>query len=228
MARESSTAGIVFDELVSGEPGEPVLDVQIVAGTTEPFRCTGGVLVEPAAAFDEVTATDVAIVCDMYVPVTESPRNRYPRETAWLRRMYAEGAIVASVCSGSLVLADSGLLDGEDTACHWAYEDMFRAHFPNVKLRREDVLTVGGEEDRIVTAGAVASWQDLVVYLLGRLCGRQQAIAAAKVHLLSRHEEGQLPYAAMPQRIQRANRQLRARPTHGSASPCRTPPTALS
>jgi len=204
-----STAGIAFDEMVCGEPGAPVVDVRIVAAERAPFRCTGGILVEPAAALDAVTATDVAIVCDMYVPVTCSPRGRYPREAEWVRRMHAGGAIVASVCSGSLMLADSGLLDGMATASHWAYEAMFREHFPKVTLRRQDVLTICGAGERIVTAGGVASWQDLAIYLIARLCGQRHAIAASKVHLLSTHDEGQLPYAAMPQRIQRSDAVIR-------------------
>lgn len=74
-----STAGITFEELVSGEAGTPALDVRIVAATAEPFRCVWDVLVEPACRIDEVAETDAAVVCDMYVPVTESPINRIDR-----------------------------------------------------------------------------------------------------------------------------------------------------
>ena len=204
-----SGAGNAFDEVVSGEAGTPVLDVRIVAATRAPFRCIWDVLVEPACAIDDVAQTDAAVVCDMYVPVTESPRNRYQAEARWIRRMYESGAIVSSVCSGSLVLADSGLLDGLQTASHWAYRDMFREYFPQVTLRAQDVLTITGRESRIVTAGGVASWQDLALYLIARLCGQRHAIDAAKVHLLSPHEEGQLPYAVMGSRPQKADAIIR-------------------
>ena len=204
-----STAGIAFEELVSGEAGTPVVDVRIVASTPEPFRCVWNVLVEPTCAIDDVAQTDAAVVCDMYVPVTESPIGRYPAETRWMRRMHEKGAIVSSVCSGSLVLADSGLLDGMETASHWAYRDMFREYFPQVTLREQDVLTISGKDSRIVTAGGVASWQDLTLYLIARLCGQRHAIDAAKVHLLSSHEEGQLPYAAMGLRPQKADAVIR-------------------
>jgi len=204
-----STAGISFEELVSGDPGTPVLDVRIVAATAEPFRCVWDVLVEPACAIDDVARADAAVVCDMYVPVTESPINRYPAEVRWLRRMYERDAIVSSVCSGSLVLADSGLLDGMDTASHWAYRDMFREYFPRVTLRGQDILTIRGQDSRIVTAGGVASWQDLALYLIARLCGQRHAIDTAKVHLLSSHDEGQLPYAAGGLRPQKADAVIR-------------------
>jgi transcriptional regulator GlxA family with amidase domain len=204
-----STAGIAFDEVVSGQPGNPVLEVRIVAAEHAPFRCVWDVLVEPACAIDEITEADAAVACDMYIPVTESPRGRYPAETRWLNRIYESGAIVSSVCSGSLVLADAGLLDGMEAASHWAYRDMFREYFPKVSLREQDVLTISGADSRIVTAGGVASWQDLALYLIARLCGQRHAIDVAKVHLLSSHDEGQLPYKVMGPRPQKADAVIR-------------------
>ena len=66
----------------------------IVAATTEPFRCFGGVMVEPHAGIDAVDETDVAIVCDMYAPIDKPPRGRYEREIDWLKRMHAKGALL--------------------------------------------------------------------------------------------------------------------------------------
>lgn len=200
-----STTGIMFDELVVGKAGEALLEVYITARSRQPFRCYWEVLVEPHVAIDEIRAADAVVICDMYVPVTESPRGRYPAEIEFVRRIYDAGAIVCSVCSGSLVLADSGLLDGHASASHWAYRDLYRQYFPSVRLREQDVVTVSGEDRRIVTAGGVTSWQDLALYLINRLCGRRQAIDVAKVHLISAHEEGQLPYAAMGARPQKTD-----------------------
>lgn len=197
-----ASAGIAYDEMLSGEAGAPVLDVKIVAEQSEPFRCAGGLLVEPAAALNELPIPDAAIVCDMYVPVNQSPLGRYPQAAQWLRSLYDAGAIVSSVCSGSLVLADAGLLDGRKATSHWAYEQMFRSYYPKVKLSTQDTLIVCGDDERIVTAGGVASWQDLALYTIARLCGAEHAMGVAKVHILSGHDEGQLPYAVMGRRIQ--------------------------
>jgi transcriptional regulator GlxA family with amidase domain len=119
--------------------------------------------------------------------------------------MHAKGAIVASVCSGSLILAEAGLLDGLEAAGHWAYREMFRDHYPKVKLRENSILCLAGEQDRIVTAGAVNSWQELAVYLITRLCGPEQAIRTTKVFLLSDHTGGQLPFAVMTPRVRQAD-----------------------
>ncbi len=196
-----STAGPVYSELTSGKPAEAMLDVRIVAATSDPFRCYGEVMVEPHDAIDRLNETDVAIVCDMYTPIDMPPRGRYEREIDWLNRMYAKGAILGSVCSGSVVLAEAGLLDGLEAAGHWAYRELFREHYPKVKFRMDSILSVAGEQNRIVTAGGATTWHELALYLIARLCGPQHAIRTAKVHMLSDHSDGQLPFVVMTPRV---------------------------
>ena len=200
-----NTVGAIYPEMTTGEPGEQLLDVKVVAATSDPFRCYGNVMVEPDFAVDELDETEVAIVCDMYQPIDTPPHGRYSREIDWIKRMHAKGAIVASVCSGSLILAEAGLLDGLEAAGHWAYREMFREHYPKAKMRENAILCLAGEQDRIVTAGAVSSWQELAVYLITRLCGPEQALRTTKVFLLSDHAGGQLPFAVMTPRVRQAD-----------------------
>jgi len=195
------SVGAAYPDMTMGEPGPDAMDVRIVAAQAEPFRCAGGVMVEPHASIEVIARADVAVVCDMYTPINIPPRDKYPREMAWLRKMHANGAIIASVCSGSLILAEAGLLDGHEAAAHWAYGDLFRRCYPKVTMRADSALCLSGERQGIITAGAVTAWQDLALYLIERLCGHQQAVNTAKVFLLSGHDEGQLPYAAMTRRI---------------------------
>jgi transcriptional regulator GlxA family with amidase domain len=197
-----STAGAIYGELTKGVTGDEVLDVRIVSATPEPFRCFGGVMVEPHAGIDALDEADFIVVCDMYTPIDTPPRGLYDREIAWIKRMYAKGSILGSVCSGSLVLAEAGLLDGEETAGHWAYRELFREHYPNVKLRLGEILSFAGQDDRIVTSGGVTSWQELALYAIARLCAPEHAIQTAKIHILSGHSDGQLPYAVFTHRVQ--------------------------
>jgi len=195
------SVGAVYPDMTIGKPGADALDVRIVAAGSAPFRCAGNVVVEPHAAVDGIHRADAVIVCDMYTPVTTPPRGKYRREQEWLRRMHSGGALICSVCSGSVVLAEAGLLDGRDAAAHWAYDDLFRRFYPSVQMRRDAVLCLSGESDGIVTAGAVTAWQDLAIYLIARFCGRKQAVETAKVFLFGGHEDGQLPYCAMGRRV---------------------------
>jgi transcriptional regulator GlxA family with amidase domain len=197
-----STAGAIYGELTNGKTGDEVLDVKIVAASAEPFRCFGGVVVEPHDNLEALDEADFIIVCDMYTPIDTPPRGLYDREIEWIKRMYAKGSTLGSVCSGSLVLAEAGLLDGEEAAGHWAYRELFREHYPKVKLRLGEILSFAGEGDRIVTAGGVTSWQELALYVIALLCGSEHAIQTAKIHILSGHSDGQLPYAVFTHLVQ--------------------------
>jgi transcriptional regulator GlxA family with amidase domain len=154
-------------------------------------------MVEPHASIDDVEQPDAVVVCDMYTPINQPPRGTYPREVEWLKRVYANDALLTSVCSGSAVLAETGLLDGLEVASHWAYRHMFREFYPKLKWQEDSVLNLSAEQKRIITAGAVTAWQDLAIYLIRRFCGVQHSIDTAGVHLISTHTDGQLPYASM-------------------------------
>jgi transcriptional regulator GlxA family with amidase domain len=191
------SVGAVFPDMTTGDAGDARLDVRIVAADAQPFRCFGGVLVEPHDAMNDIPGVDVVVVCDLYTPIDVPPRGRYPREVDWLRRMHAAGSLISSVCTGSLMLAEAGLLDGRRAGCHWAYRDLIRDHYPRVELIEGSILNLASESQGIITTGGATAWHDLALHLITRLCGREYAIQASKVFLLGGHEDGQLPFAAM-------------------------------
>jgi transcriptional regulator GlxA family with amidase domain len=192
-----STVGPMWPDMTAAESGEPLLDVLIVAITGEPFRCFGNVPVEPHAALDEAGDVDAIVVCDMYTPIDSPPRGRFLAEGAWVRRAHARGALVATVCTGSLLLAESGLLDGRSCAGHWAYADLFQVAYPRIRFVPGAILDLSSEPAGLITAGGVTSWQDLALHLIRRFCGPEHATRTAKVYLLGSHEDGQLPFSAM-------------------------------
>lgn len=200
-----TTVGCVFPELVKGTPERALLDVRIVSADGRPFSCVGDIPVRPHCAIADFAAPgaipDAIVVCDMYVATTAVPTGRYPRECAWLREMHAAGAFLTSVCSGSLVLADAGVLEGREATAHWAYSDMFRRYFPRVTFRESAVLCLKDQDAGIVTAGGVSAWHDLAFYLIARFCGYSHAIQTAKVFLLTIHTDGQSPYAVMTRSV---------------------------
>ena len=192
-----STVGPMWPDMTAAGTGETLLDVSIVAAERGPFRCFGNILVEPHAAIADVEDADAVIVCDMYTPIDTPPRGRFAAEIDWLRRMHERGALLSTVCSGSLLLAESGLLDGRSCAGHWAYRDMFASTYPRIRFVPGAILDVWSEGDGLITAGGTTAWQDLALRLISRFCGPEHAAQTAKVYLLGGHEDGQLPFAAM-------------------------------
>lgn len=195
-----TTVGPTWPDMTAAQPGKELLDVKIVAASASPFRCFGSIAVEPHAALASVGQVDAVVVCDMYTPIGTPPRGKYAAETRWLRDMHTRGALVASVCSGSILLAEAGLLDRRTCAGHWAYADLFAEAYPHVAFQPGAILDLASEEDGIVTAGGVTAWHELALHLIGRFCGPEHAARTAKVYLLGGHEHGQLPFAAMSRR----------------------------
>jgi len=95
-----------------------------------------------------------------------------PRFLAAIRRL-AEGATyVTSVCTGSLILAASGLLDGRRAACHWAFRDLLAAFGAIPDAGR--VVRDG----RCITGGGVTAGIDFALSLIAELRGEAAAQGA--------------------------------------------------
>jgi transcriptional regulator GlxA family with amidase domain len=179
------------------EEGHTTFEPRIVSPIEGPFRFNSGI---PAAA-DETLRTnavpDVVIVPDVSISLDDDPRGRWPEAVDWLRRMHDAGATVCSVCTGSLLLADAGLLDGRAASTHWAYVEMFRRYYPDVDLQPEKLFVPGDASRRVITTGGPATWEELALYLIARYAGEAAAVQASKVFLLGDRGEGQLVYAAL-------------------------------
>lgn len=188
--------GAGWQALTGWPPGPHRFLPRIVSASGAPFRNVAGLPVAPDLSCDEARRADIVIVADLAIDREEDTRGRWPMEAEWLRRQHAQGALVCSVCTGALILAEAGLLDGAEATCHWAVADQMRDRYPSVMLRPERVLVSAGEGHRIVTGGGQASWTDLMLYLIARFCGEEEARRSAKLFLFGDRTSGQLPFAA--------------------------------
>jgi transcriptional regulator GlxA family with amidase domain len=171
--------------------------VQVVGVGRERFCCGNGIPVEPGAAIDEVDRADIVILPELWLGPDEHLKGRYPALIEWIRARYEAGACVYSACSGALMLAETGLLDGRDATSHWGYQDLFKHQYPQVRFRPEPNLCFADQSGRIVTAGGTTSWHDLALHIISRHVSPGEAMRIAKVYLLKWHDEGQLPYGPL-------------------------------
>jgi transcriptional regulator GlxA family with amidase domain len=192
-----SSVGTAWCELTGEDHGTPPFDVKIVANKTRSFRCAGGIPVSPHQRFSNTDSCDIVIATDLAFPLDADTRGRWPEASAWIRHVYDRGAIVCSVCTGSVLLAESGLLDHQTATTHWSMKDLFQRYYPAVKLAPERVLVPAGPDQRVITSGGAGAWEDLALYLIARFREEAEAIRTAKVWILGDRSEGQLPFAAM-------------------------------
>ena len=116
---------------------------------------------------------------------------------AWLRERHAAGAVLACACSGAVLLARTGLLDDLDATSHWAYCETLQREHPRTRWHAERGLVVAGEGQRLVMAGSGVAWHVLVLYLIARFAGPQEAMQVARINLhgAQRDEPGGLRVA---------------------------------
>ncbi|MFC3711186.1 GlxA family transcriptional regulator [Sphingoaurantiacus capsulatus] len=192
-------AGHLWTALTGQPSGGRRFRPLIVARSGEAFRSGVGLPILPDHALADAPPADVIIVADVELPLTGDPATRWAPEIEWLKRRVDGAALIASTCSGSLVLAEAGLLDGRDAASHWSAAALFRDRYPQVRYRADRILCDSGLDGRLITTGGASSWQDLALYLIGRFCGAEEAVRVGRIFLIGDRSDGQLPFAAMTQ-----------------------------
>jgi transcriptional regulator GlxA family with amidase domain len=185
-----------FGLLGSLEPDVPErpFEVEIVAPDVDMVRGASGLELGVHGTYESIERTDIAIIPLMMIDGPDWVTGRYPRLVDWLRRQHELEAILASACTGVLLLAETGLLSGREATIHWAFAPTFRRNFPDVRLRTEEVLITAGDRSEFVMTGGVMSWHDLALHLIARHVGPTAALTMARLLMLEWHGQGQSPY----------------------------------
>lgn len=191
------SAGRDWGFVVDGQPGPDLVRPLVISARPGAFVAANDVWITPHARLDQSAVADVICVPELAVPPGESLAGRFTEEIEWLRRCYAAGATLAAACSGAMLLAEAGLLDGHEATTHWAYCDILQRRFPAVKVRAQRALVVSGEGQRLVMAGGGTSWLDLGLYLIARYVGVDVAMQVARINLTDWHHIGQQPFARL-------------------------------
>lgn len=190
---EVLTAFPVVADFYDDVPASPPFAVDIVGHEQAHITAVSGLPIAVQRSIGEIERTDIVIVTTMAVE-DGWETDRHPELVDWMRRMHERGALLCSACTGILVLAETGLLDGRRATTHWAFGPSFRRVFPQVDLCLDEVLVTAGEREEFVMSGGAASWQDLALYLIGRFVSPAASRAIAKFELLETHVDGQAPY----------------------------------
>ncbi|NRG18081.1 helix-turn-helix domain-containing protein [Rhizobiales bacterium] len=192
-----AAAGRLWQEMVGTEMSGKSFRTRIVSLRKNTFRCGNGIPVHPDVIVRDDPPCDILILPELWLAMDEDLSGRYPQLVDWIRAKYRAGAHLYSACSGSVLLAATGLLDGREATSHWAYADLFRTQYPKVRFQAEPNLVFADPAGRIVTAGGASSWHDLALHIIARHLDPEEALRIAKVYLLKWHGEGQLPYASL-------------------------------
>jgi transcriptional regulator GlxA family with amidase domain len=152
-----------------------------VAKTAAPIATTGGLRVVPDFSFADAPRIDLLLVPGGF---GTRPLLQDGETLEWIRRTAAQVRQLTSVCTGSLLLAKAGLLQGRRATTHWGALDLLESLDGDVKKVERDLRVV---DDGVISSAGVASGIDMAFYVVERLFGR--AVADETAHYIEYRRE---------------------------------------
>jgi len=130
------------------------------------------------ASVDDTSAPSICIVPPALAGPYEDPTGIM---ATWLLDRHADGAVLASICTGAFVLGATGLFDDRTVTTHWTFEDRFRGAFPRTRVDTDRLVIDDGD---IITAGGVMAWTDLCLIVIARFLGHDTMLEVARGFLI--------------------------------------------
>ena len=159
-----------------------VYQLQVISLEEASIRCSSGVRLLADATLQALQSTDTLLIAG-------APQAREMQLTAWqstrLRELCQQSQRFGSICSGALLLAQTGLLHGKKVTTHWACADALAAQVPDAQVEADALYVADGA---LRTAAGVTSGLDLALRLVEEDLGRElaQDIAANLVMFFQR------------------------------------------
>jgi transcriptional regulator GlxA family with amidase domain len=150
---------------------ERSITVETIAERSEPVTCAHGLRVVPDTTWDNGERFDLFLLPGGDTRPLQADEGFLER----MRALAASGALMTSVCTGALVYARAGLLDGRPATTHWSALDRLGEH--GVHVEREARFVDDGD---VVTAAGVSAGIDMALHLVARLDSVERAQAVRR------------------------------------------------
>lgn len=176
---------------IAGRYAKDATPIRVVSARPGPVRSSSGAELL-ARKFGPASAITTLIVAGGD-GVEEAARNR--SVLGFVRAIAARGARVASVCSGTFILAEAGLLDGKRATTHWQRTRQFLSTYPKVKLEPDRIFVRDGN---IWSSAGITAGIDLALSLVAEDFGEEVAQKTARqLVLYHRRSGGQSQFSSL-------------------------------
>jgi transcriptional regulator GlxA family with amidase domain len=126
---------------------------------------------------------DTILVAGEHNPAAVAP----PGVVRYLRSAGQRGVRIASICTGTFVLAEAGLLDGRRATTHWVHAKSLRQRYPKVDLEVDRIFTSDGH---IWCSAGMSAGIDLALALVEKDFGHEMARETAKLMVVYHRRAG--------------------------------------
>ena len=163
----------VFSLATKGK--EKIFEVQTVSETGEVISARNGLKIVPDLIFKDELIFDILIVPGGYG--AEEIEIKNPTMIEWIKLQQKKVEILASVCTGALLLAEAGILDNKKATTHWMDYDRLEKEYPRVEVVRGVKFV---DEGHIVTSGGISAGINMSFHIIKRLFGAEVVKDLAK------------------------------------------------
>ncbi len=195
-------AGLTYN-YIAGREAESHFNVRIVTHTGKPVTAFNNTLIHAHGSAWDVHKTD-AVIISSFIGFETLDVNK--KLIPWLVDLHKKETLIASICTGSFFLAQTGLLDGKTATTHWGFAKEFANRYPRVNLKPDRLIT---DEGLLVCSGACNSYIDLAVYLIERFCSKATAIESSKAMIHDFGRNTQAPYCLLKDKKNHKDPQIR-------------------
>ena len=175
-----------------GETSSPLFETEIAAVSREPLLTNGGILIKPDTEIESCKGSDLILIPPrMFAQQPE--KDDLSVIITWLQDSYQNGLRIGAMCTGTFLLAATGLLDGKIATTNWLFANKFKRQFPKVKLKQERILTV---DSGLICSGAITAMYNLALYVIEIFGSGELSRRCSKILLVDQNRKSQLPYMA--------------------------------
>ena len=169
--------------------GQEPFNVYTVAQTPGPVNARNKLSVNPAHTLADCPRPDILLVPGGYGTRREMHNEAL---TGWIRERAEEAELVLSVCTGALLLAKAGLLEGLAATTHHGALDLLREVAPNTAVLASERVVDNG---KVIVSAGISAGIDMSLYAVGRLLGVPAAEETARYMEYDWTEKGRRPAA---------------------------------
>ncbi|OPD52854.1 DJ-1/PfpI family protein [Bacillus thuringiensis] len=155
--------------------GEKPFTVYTVSENGEMITARNGLKVQPDYSIENLPPVDILIIPGGLGAREYEIKNEIVIK--WIRQQMKEVKLMTSVCTGALLLAKAGLLEGLKATTHWASIEKFKNEFQNVEVI-ENVKFV--DEGHIITSAGISAGINMAFHIVKNLLGMHVAEDTAK------------------------------------------------
>ena len=160
---------------LASKENEKIFEVKTISETGELISARNGLKILPDLSYQNEPIFDILIVPGGHG--AEEIEIKNPVMIEWLKSQQNKVEILASVCTGALLLAEAGILDNKKATTHWMDYDRLEKEYPKVEVVRGVKFV---DEGNILTSGGISAGIDMSFHIIKRLFGTEVVKDLAK------------------------------------------------